>query len=82
MLLFPPARGTCSVIQDYDAEGLDELSVVPTDRIHIVGVLVSGFVWFTGRKESTGEVGLVRTSVVRPSSDTCRYFCSRRQEEN
>lgn len=66
------ARGTCLVNQEYDAEGLDELSVAPTDRIYIVGVLVSGFDWFTGRKESTGEVGLVKTSVVSPSSDTYR----------
>lgn len=72
MLLFPQARGTCSVSQEYEAEGLDELSVAPTERIQIVGVLVSAFSWFTGRKESTGEVGLVKTSVVRPTSDTHR----------
>lgn len=64
------------VTQDYDAEGLDELSVAPADCIHIVGVLVSCFEWFTGRKESTGEVGLVKTSVVRPSSNTYRRVSS------
>lgn len=53
----------------YDAEGPDELSVAPADRIIIVGLLVSCFDWFTGRKESTGEIGLVKTSVVKASAD-------------
>lgn len=56
----------------YDAEGPDELSVAPADRIIIVGLLVSCLDWFTGRKESTGEVGLVKTSMVKPSTDTYR----------
>lgn len=55
---------------EYDAEGPDELSVASGDRIIIVGLLVSCFDWFTGRKEVTGEVGLVRTSLVKPSSNT------------
>ncbi|XP_035531259.1 SH3 domain and tetratricopeptide repeat-containing protein 1 [Morone saxatilis] len=63
------ARGTCLATMEYDAEGPDELSVAPADRIIIVGLLVSCFDWFTGRKESTGEVGLVKTSLVKPSSD-------------
>lgn len=75
-LFYSPARGTCLVTQEYDAEGWDELSVAPADCIHIMGVLVSCFDWFTGRKESTGEVGLVKTSVVRPSPDTYRRVCS------
>lgn len=67
-----PASGTCLATKEYDAEGPDELSVAPGDRIIIVGHLVSCFDWFTGRKESTGDVGLVRTSLVGPSSDVYR----------
>ncbi|XP_036968163.1 SH3 domain and tetratricopeptide repeat-containing protein 1 isoform X2 [Acanthopagrus latus] len=65
------ARGTCVATMAYDAEGPDELSVAPAERIIIEGLLVSCFDWFTGRKESTGEVGLVKTSLVKPSTDTC-----------
>ncbi|XP_071402896.1 SH3 domain and tetratricopeptide repeat-containing protein 1 [Centroberyx affinis] len=65
------ARGTCLATAEYDAEGPDELSVAPGDRIVIVGLLVSCFDWFTGRMEATGEVGLVKTSLVKPSNDIC-----------
>lgn len=54
----------------YDAEGPDELSVSPDDRIIIVGRLVSCHGWFLGMKEETREAGLVRTSQVKPSGDT------------
>ncbi|XP_071334259.1 SH3 domain and tetratricopeptide repeat-containing protein 1 [Trachinotus anak] len=64
------ARGTCLAAEEYDADGPDELSVAPGDRIIIMGLLVSCCDWFTGRKEATGEVGLVKTSLVRPSTDT------------
>ncbi|XP_041840757.1 SH3 domain and tetratricopeptide repeat-containing protein 1 [Melanotaenia boesemani] len=64
------ARGTCLAIVEYVAEGPDELSLVPGDRIIIVGLLVSCFDWFTGRKESTGEIGLVKTTLVKPSAET------------
>ncbi|KAM9335636.1 SH3 domain and tetratricopeptide repeat-containing protein 1 [Symphorus nematophorus] len=63
------ARGTCLVTTAYDAEGPDELNVAPADRIIIMGLLVSCFDWFMGKKESTGEVGLVKTSLVKPSTD-------------
>ncbi|XP_070786077.1 SH3 domain and tetratricopeptide repeat-containing protein 1 [Enoplosus armatus] len=63
------ARGTCLATAEYDAEGPDEMSVAPGDRIVIAGLLVSCFDWFTGRKEATGEVGLVKTSLVKPSTD-------------
>lgn len=56
--------------EEYDAEGPDELSMAPGDHIFIVGLLVSCFRWFTGLKEATGEVGLVRTDLVEPWSDT------------
>lgn len=60
------------VTEEYDAEGPDELSVAPADRIIIVGLLLSCFDWFTGRKESTGEVGLVKSNLVKPCADTHR----------
>ncbi|XP_067381184.1 SH3 domain and tetratricopeptide repeat-containing protein 1 isoform X2 [Channa argus] len=63
------ARGICLATAEYDAERSDELSTAPGDRIIIMGRLVSCFNWFTGRKEATGEVGLVRTSLVKPSTD-------------
>ncbi|XP_030579158.1 SH3 domain and tetratricopeptide repeat-containing protein 1 isoform X1 [Archocentrus centrarchus] len=86
------ARGTCLATKEYDAEGPDELSMAPGDRIVIVGLLVPCFDWFTGRKEATGEVGLVKTSLVKPSPDTCNsaeifldgedwIFCSPQEEK-
>uniref|UniRef100_A0A8C3ANX8 SH3 domain and tetratricopeptide repeats 1 n=1 Tax=Cyclopterus lumpus TaxID=8103 RepID=A0A8C3ANX8_CYCLU len=69
LLLLCPARGSCLATVEYDAGGPDELSVAPGDRIIIVGLLVSCFDWFTGRKEATGEVGLVKTSLVKPYTD-------------
>ncbi|XP_057711648.1 SH3 domain and tetratricopeptide repeat-containing protein 1 isoform X2 [Corythoichthys intestinalis] len=64
------ATGTCMVTTQYDAEGPDELSVVPGDCITIAGRLVSCHDWFLGVKEETEEAGLVRTSLVELSSDT------------
>uniref|UniRef100_A0A3Q3KX91 SH3 domain and tetratricopeptide repeats 1 n=1 Tax=Mastacembelus armatus TaxID=205130 RepID=A0A3Q3KX91_9TELE len=72
------ARGTCLATGEYVAEGSDELNIAPGDRIIIMGILVSCFEWFTGRKERTGEVGLVKTSLVKPSADTfslVHHFC-------
>ncbi|KAJ0055765.1 hypothetical protein NL108_011380, partial [Boleophthalmus pectinirostris] len=60
------ARGSCLATEEYDADGPDELSIAHNDRIIIVGLLVSCFDWFVGRKESTGEVGLVKTNMVKP----------------
>uniref|UniRef100_A0A672YLT6 SH3 domain and tetratricopeptide repeats 1 n=1 Tax=Sphaeramia orbicularis TaxID=375764 RepID=A0A672YLT6_9TELE len=65
----PPFLGTCVALEEYDAEGPDELSIAPDDHITIVGLLVSCFDWFTGRKEATGDVGLVKTKLVKPSGD-------------
>ncbi|XP_034020125.1 SH3 domain and tetratricopeptide repeat-containing protein 1 isoform X2 [Thalassophryne amazonica] len=66
----PFARGTCRATAEYVAEGPEELSVAPGDCIVITGLLVSCFDWFTGKKKATGEVGLVKTSVVEPSGNT------------
>lgn len=66
--LFPLqfARGSCLATEEYDADGPDELSLTANERIIIVGLLVSCFDWFVGKKESTGEVGLVKTNMVEP----------------
>lgn len=61
------AQGSCLATEEYDANGPDELSVSPADRVMIVGLLVSCFDWFIGRKEATGEVGLVKTNMVKPN---------------
>ncbi|XP_061566324.1 SH3 domain and tetratricopeptide repeat-containing protein 1 isoform X2 [Cololabis saira] len=66
---FPLHFGVCVATVEYDAEGPDELSVAPGDRIVVVGLLVPCFDWFTGRKEATGGVGLVKTSSVEPSRE-------------
>ncbi|KAM6949510.1 SH3 domain and tetratricopeptide repeat-containing protein 1 [Aplochiton taeniatus] len=68
---FQFAKGTCEATTSYDAEGPDELSLEPGDRIIIVGRLVSCFDWFTGKLEETGEVGLVKTSLVKPADTIC-----------
>ncbi|KAK7910296.1 hypothetical protein WMY93_014980 [Mugilogobius chulae] len=60
------ARGSCLAAEEYDADGPDELSLAPNDRIIIVGLLVSCFDWFVGKKESSGEMGLVKTELVKP----------------
>uniref|UniRef100_A0A3B5BCB0 SH3 domain and tetratricopeptide repeats 1 n=1 Tax=Stegastes partitus TaxID=144197 RepID=A0A3B5BCB0_9TELE len=83
-LLLYSAKGTCLATAEYDAEGPDELSVAPGDRIIIVGLLVSCFDWFTGQKEATGEVGLVKTSLVKPSNiflDEEKWMFVSRQED-
>ncbi|XP_061149608.1 SH3 domain and tetratricopeptide repeat-containing protein 1 isoform X1 [Syngnathus typhle] len=64
------AAGTCVSTAQYDAKGPDELSVSPNERIIIVGRLVSCHCWFLAMKEETGERGLLRTSLVKPSGDT------------
>ncbi|XP_077354939.1 SH3 domain and tetratricopeptide repeat-containing protein 1 isoform X2 [Festucalex cinctus] len=64
------ATGTCVATVQYDAEGPDELSVSPDERIIIAGRLVSCHGWFLGMKEETRDAGLVRTSQVKPSGDT------------
>ncbi|XP_061664708.1 SH3 domain and tetratricopeptide repeat-containing protein 1 isoform X2 [Syngnathoides biaculeatus] len=64
------ATGACVATVQYDAEGPDELSVSPGDRIVIMGRLVSCHRWFLGAKEETGEAGLVATSQVQRSGDT------------
>lgn len=71
-LLLCPASGICVAAKDYDAKGPYELSVAPGDRIIILGRLASCLDWFLGSKESTGALGLVRTSVVEASGQVFR----------
>ncbi|XP_062305354.1 SH3 domain and tetratricopeptide repeat-containing protein 1 [Osmerus eperlanus] len=78
------ARGSCVAAVAYDAEGPDELSLAAGDRIIIVGLLVSCFDWFAGQQEDTGEVGLVRTCMVKPDQSTCEapeVFLGREERE-
>ncbi|KAM9827337.1 SH3 domain and tetratricopeptide repeat-containing protein 1 [Neosynchiropus ocellatus] len=59
------ARGTCVAAASYDSEGPDELRVSAGDRVNIVGFLASCFDWFMGENEATGEVGLLKTDLVK-----------------
>ncbi|KAJ3585759.1 hypothetical protein NHX12_014478 [Muraenolepis orangiensis] len=65
------ARGSCVTVAEHHAEGPDELSVAPGDRITAVGLVVSGFDWFLGRAEATGALGLVKTALVEPADNLC-----------
>ncbi|XP_054590249.2 SH3 domain and tetratricopeptide repeat-containing protein 1 isoform X2 [Nothobranchius furzeri] len=64
------ASGLCLATEEYNAEGPDELTLAPGDHILIVGFLVSCFDWFTGMMEKTGQVGLIKTSLVKPFVET------------
>lgn len=65
------ATGTCVATEDYDANTADELSFEAGDGIAVVGLLVSCFQWFLGRREGSGDVGLVQTHLVKPTDTLC-----------
>ncbi|XP_028823117.1 SH3 domain and tetratricopeptide repeat-containing protein 1 isoform X2 [Denticeps clupeoides] len=65
------ATGTCVAVEEYDGNGPDELSFEAGDRIIIVGLLVSCFQWFLGKRERTCDVGLVQTHLVKPTDSVC-----------
>uniref|UniRef100_A0A8C6M1F1 SH3 domain-containing protein n=1 Tax=Nothobranchius furzeri TaxID=105023 RepID=A0A8C6M1F1_NOTFU len=69
-VLVSSASGLCLATEEYNAEGPDELTLAPGDHILIVGFLVSCFDWFTGMMEKTGQVGLIKTSLVKPFVET------------
>ncbi|KAJ8262310.1 hypothetical protein GJAV_G00165020 [Gymnothorax javanicus] len=68
---FQFAMGSCVTTVEYDACGPDELSFDCGDVIHTEGLLVSCFEWFLGRHATTGDVGLVKTSLVKPAHSLC-----------
>ncbi|KAG7461870.1 hypothetical protein MATL_G00195720 [Megalops atlanticus] len=68
---FQFAVGSCMATVEYDACGSDELSFERGDHIQTVGLLVSCYEWFLGRHEGTGNIGLVRTSLVKPTDSLC-----------
>ncbi|XP_055067335.2 SH3 domain and tetratricopeptide repeat-containing protein 1 isoform X2 [Misgurnus anguillicaudatus] len=63
--------GVCETKEDYDADGPDELSFQAGDHIIILGLLVGCFEWFMGKLERTGDIGLVKTSMVKATDSVC-----------
>uniref|UniRef100_A0A8C2C8F4 SH3 domain and tetratricopeptide repeats 1 n=1 Tax=Cyprinus carpio TaxID=7962 RepID=A0A8C2C8F4_CYPCA len=55
----------------YNADGPDELSFQAGERIIILGLLVACFDWFMGKLERTGDIGLVKTNLVKTTSSFC-----------
>ncbi|KAK3568015.1 hypothetical protein QTP86_028603, partial [Hemibagrus guttatus] len=64
-LPFLIAVGICEATEVYDGNGPDELSFEAGDRIIITGLLVTCFEWFMGKLERTGDMGLVKTCLVK-----------------
>ncbi|XP_016144554.1 SH3 domain and tetratricopeptide repeat-containing protein 1 [Sinocyclocheilus grahami] len=67
-LPFQIAVGVCETTEEYDADGPDELSFQAGERIIILGLLVACFDWFMGKLERTGDIGLVKTKLVKTTS--------------
>ncbi|XP_053537355.1 SH3 domain and tetratricopeptide repeat-containing protein 1 isoform X2 [Ictalurus punctatus] len=63
--------GICEATEVYDGNGPDELSFEAGDRIIIKGLLVTCFEWFMGKLERTGDMGLVKTSLVKATDSLC-----------
>ncbi|XP_016305592.1 SH3 domain and tetratricopeptide repeat-containing protein 1 isoform X2 [Sinocyclocheilus anshuiensis] len=63
--------GVCETTEEYDADGPDELSFQAGERIVILGLLVACFDWFMGKLERTGDIGLVKTKLVKTTSSFC-----------
>uniref|UniRef100_A0A673J9J2 SH3 domain and tetratricopeptide repeats 1 n=1 Tax=Sinocyclocheilus rhinocerous TaxID=307959 RepID=A0A673J9J2_9TELE len=63
--------GVCETTDEYDANGPDELSFQAGERIIILGLLVACFDWFMGKLERTGDIGLVKTKLVKTTSSFC-----------
>ncbi|TSL40973.1 SH3 domain and tetratricopeptide repeat-containing protein 1 [Bagarius yarrelli] len=70
-LQFQTAVGTCEATILYDGNAPDELSFEAGDRIIIMGLLVTCFKWFMGKLERTGDMGLVKTSLVKVTDSLC-----------
>uniref|UniRef100_A0A8C1AEX7 SH3 domain and tetratricopeptide repeats 1 n=1 Tax=Cyprinus carpio carpio TaxID=630221 RepID=A0A8C1AEX7_CYPCA len=54
--------------EEYNADGPDELSFQAGERIIILGLLVACFDWFMGKSERTGDIGLVKTNLVKTTN--------------
>lgn len=65
------AVGVCEATEEYDADGPDQLSFQAGERIIILGLLVACFDWFMGKLERTGDIGLVKTNLVKTTSSFC-----------
>ncbi|XP_058638548.1 SH3 domain and tetratricopeptide repeat-containing protein 1 isoform X2 [Onychostoma macrolepis] len=63
--------GVCETTEEYDADGPDELSFQAGERIIILGLLVACFERFMGKLERTGDIGLVKTNLVKTTSSFC-----------
>ncbi|XP_051579404.1 SH3 domain and tetratricopeptide repeat-containing protein 1-like [Myxocyprinus asiaticus] len=70
-LPFQIAVGVCETTEEYDANGPDELSFEAGERIIILGLLVACFEWFIGKLERTGDIGLIRTHLVKATDSFC-----------
>ncbi|KTG39589.1 hypothetical protein cypCar_00006365 [Cyprinus carpio] len=70
-LPFQIAVGVCEATEEYNADGPDELSFQAGERIIILGLLVACFDWFMGKSERTGDIGLVKTNLVKTTSSFC-----------
>lgn len=65
------AVGVCETTEEYDAEVPDELSFQAGEHIIILGLLVACFEWFMGKSEKTGDIGLVKTNLVKATGSFC-----------
>lgn len=64
--------GLASAIADFQGSGPEEMSFSVGDVIEIVGAQVPGLPWCLGQHMASGQVGFVRTGLVRmqgPASD-------------
>ncbi|XP_056114883.1 SH3 domain and tetratricopeptide repeat-containing protein 1 isoform X2 [Rhinichthys klamathensis goyatoka] len=63
--------GVCETTEEYEADGPDELSFQAGERIIILGLLVACFEWFMGKSEKTGDIGLVKSNLVKATGSFC-----------
>lgn len=49
----------------------DELSFQAGENIIILSLLVGCYEWFMGKLEKTGDIGLVKTSMVKATDSVC-----------
>ncbi|XP_053528319.1 SH3 domain and tetratricopeptide repeat-containing protein 1 isoform X1 [Artibeus jamaicensis] len=59
------AVGLASAVADYQGSGPEEMTFRSGDLIEILGAQLPGLPWLLGRHVSSGQVGFVRTSLIR-----------------